>query len=29
MTLNLTGINQLNELSLTGKSDLNINPIIK
>jgi len=28
MTLNLTGINKLNELSLTGKSDLNINPII-
>ena len=28
MTLNLTGINKLNELNLTGKSDLIINPII-
>ena len=28
MTLNLTGINKLNELNLTGKSELNFNPII-
>lgn len=27
MTLNLTGINKINEINLTGKSDLVINPI--
>jgi hypothetical protein len=28
MTLNLTGINKLNEINLTGKMDLSINPAI-
>jgi hypothetical protein len=28
MSLNLTGFNKINELNLTGKSDLTINPIV-